>query len=269
LKGWRKYTATLALSVESAMEYRTNFLLSLASGSFAILIQYFVWTAIYESNPSENLFGYEYQQMIVYIVLAGLLSKVMATGFEWEIASDIKNGGLSRFLVQPIRYLPYRIMSFMGTKIVQLVMFSAISIIIFLVLSYTIGLEFDFSNVGLLLFVILLSLLLNCLLFYCISALAFWVSEISAVFIGLGVTTNILSGGIFPLDVFGDNVEKVLTMLPFPYVIYFPLNVINGIYSTKEILAGMIMQCLWIIVCFVVAKFLWHKGMKKYVAIGG
>lgn len=251
------------------MEYRTNFLLSLASGAFAILIQYFVWTAIYKSNPSNTLFGYEYEQMIVYIILAGLLSKVMSTGFEWEIASDIKNGGLSRFLVQPIRYLPYRIMNFLGAKLVQLFMFSIISAIILVSLYFSIGLELAFGNIGLLFLVILLSLLLNCLLFYCISALAFWITEIAAVFIGLGVVTNILSGGIFPLDVFGEKVEKVLLMLPFPYVIYFPLNILGGKYTMGDIVNGLLIQCFWIIICYALAKLLWHKGMKKYVAIGG
>jgi ABC-2 type transport system permease protein len=251
------------------MEYRMNFLLSLVSGAFTIIIQYFVWTAIYRSGMSGELFGYQYNQMIVYIIMAGILSKVMATGFEWEISADIKKGGLSKFLVQPIQYLPYRMMMFFGQKVIQLFMVSIISFIALNILGFSIGFEFDVKQIGLLVVIIFLSLLMNCLLFYSISALAFWVTEVWAIFIGLGVATNILSGGVFPLDVFGQKAQAVFSLLPFQYVIYFPLNIISSKYSTAEILKGMAIQCIWIVILYVFSKLIWKAGMKKYVAVGG
>lgn len=255
--------------MQSTMEYRMNFILSLVSSCFAIVIQYFVWTAIYHSNPSNELFGYQYNQMVVYIIMAGILSKIMATGFEYEISSDIKSGGLSKFLVQPIRYLPYRMMNFFGQKVIQLFMISIISFVLMIIFRYTIYFEFDVKQIGILLVVILLALLLNCLLFYMISAIAFWVTEIWAIFVGLGVLINLLSGGVFPLDVFGQKAQVVFRILPFQYVIYFPLNIISNQYSTTEILSGMLIQCTWIVILYVLSCLVWKAGLKKYVAVGG
>lgn len=265
----KKYITTFSQAMQSAMEYRADFLLSLLSGSFSVLIQFFLWNAIYQSNPSSELFGYQYNQMIVYIIMAGILSKVMQTGFEWEISSDIKNGGLSKYLVQPIHYMPYQIMSFLGKKLIQLFMVIIISILCMNLLGVTIGINFRFDQLGLLLLVILLALCMNFLIFYCISALAFWVTEIWAVFIGLGVVSNILSGGLFPLDVFGERLLAFFRLLPFQYVIYFPLNIISGKCTGEQILSGICIQLFWIVILAVISRILWHIGMKKYVAVGG
>ena len=47
--------------------------------------------------------------MIAYTFLAGLVARIVRTGFEYEIMDDIKNGKYSRFLVQPLGYFGYRL----------------------------------------------------------------------------------------------------------------------------------------------------------------
>ena len=47
---------------------------------------------------------------------------MVATGFEWEIADDIKNGGLNKYVIKPVGYLPYRIACFLGQKSFQAVL---------------------------------------------------------------------------------------------------------------------------------------------------
>ncbi|MDR2045186.1 MAG: ABC-2 family transporter protein [Clostridium sp.] len=269
MKSWKKYAAVFTLSMASTMEYRMNFLLSLVSGGFAILIQYFVWTAVYRRGAAGELFGYRYHQMIVYIIMAGVLSKVMATGFEWGIASDIKDGGLSKYLVQPVRYLPCQMMGFFGQKVIQIFMVGILSFVVLNVCGFTAGVGLDVPRIGLLAVTVFLALLLNCFLFYSISALAFWVTEVWAIFVGLGVAANILSGGVFPLDVFGPVAQAIFRVLPFQYVIYFPLNILTGKYDGARILEGICLQCVWILLLSLLAMFLWKAGMRKYIAVGG
>lgn len=269
MKGLRKYTAAFLLAMEGAMEYRANFLLGMLSGIFVVVIQYFVWTALYGSSDTGVLFGYDYGQMVVYIIMAGLLSRIMATGFEREVAEDIKNGGLSRFLVQPIGYLPYRVMLFFGEKAVQVVLVGGISVLVLTALHIGLGVTFAFGQTGLFILAVLLGLGVNCLLFYCISSLAFWATEVSGVFVAVTVFANILSGGIFPLDVFGETAQKVFKLLPFQYVIYFPLNIITGKTLGGEAVWGLGMQLLWLAGLYLLSLVLWRAGMRRYIAVGG
>jgi ABC-2 type transport system permease protein len=109
-----KYLKAFQLGIQSAMEYRADFILSLCSGGFIILIQCFLWTAVFDSSPHPVVYGYTFPQMIAYSIMAGLVAKIVAAGFQWEIVADIKNGGLNKFIVQPMSYFLYRICCFLG-----------------------------------------------------------------------------------------------------------------------------------------------------------
>ena len=270
MRALRKYAVAFSLEMQGSMEYRVDFLLSLVNGSFMIIVQFFLWTAIYNGDVQKELYGYNYSQMIVYVIMAGVLSKVMATGFEYDVEEDIKDGRLSRFLVQPIAYLPYRVLGFLGKKTIQIVMVLIISALVLGVLALTVGAEFRAADIGLAVLVIPLSLLLNCMLFYCISMLGFWMTQAWNVFNGMGVVSMILSGGIFPLDVFGSGARAVFRLLPFQYVVYFPLNILCGrLGGAADFWSGLLTQIVWILLLYALAKLLWKLGMKKYIAAGG
>lgn len=262
-----KYRAAFSQSVQAAMEYRSDFLLSLLSGSFAVVAQCFLWSSVYGGGGSR--FGYDYAQMIVYVVLAGVLGRLMVTGFEREIAEDIKSGGLSRYLVQPIGYFPYRVASFFGQKTAQLLFVAAIALALMGAMSASLGVSFADARLWWLVIVLPASLTLNCVLFYCLSMVAFWTTEASAVFTGIGLVTSIISGGVFPLDVLGEGAMRVSALLPFQYVTYFPLNIINGRYQTGDVLHGLLMQAVWTVLLFALSRVLWRAGMKRYIAAGG
>jgi ABC-2 type transport system permease protein len=94
-------------------------------------------------------------------------------------------------------------------------------------------------------------------------------TEAIGIFIGLRVASNILSGGVFPLDIFGSGAQTFFGLLPFQYVIYFPLNIICGRLPYSEIINGVIAQIFWIIILYALSKITWYFGMKKYIAAGG
>ena len=77
------------------MEYRVNFLFSLLSAAYPIFIQTFLWTAIYNASTEDVVYGYSYRQMIAYTFLAGLVSRIVRTGFEYEIMDDVKGSASS------------------------------------------------------------------------------------------------------------------------------------------------------------------------------
>jgi ABC-2 type transport system permease protein len=253
--------------MQSEMEFRISFLFIIFGGIFQIIISCFIWTAIYKSKTV--LYGYTYTQMITYSVMAGILTKIMLTQFQWGIAIDIKNGGLSKYIVQPISYFLFKLSEFFGRKIIQLVTIVVITSVLVFILNFGFNFRIELKMILIATPVILLSLILNSLLFYCMSLLAFWLTEVGAAFVGLGVAMNILSGGIFPLEVFGLKLERLFNLLPFKYIIYFPLNIINSRIDMNSINRGILLQCIWIIVLLTLVKILWNIGMKKYISAGG
>lgn len=257
------------MGFQSALEYRADFILSMFTGVFVIIIQCFLWAAVFAAASTPVVYGYTFPEMISYSIVAGIVARIVATGFELDIAEDIKNGGLSKFIVQPIGYFYFRIFSFLGKKALQSLVLFFISIAVLLVCSKTIGLKLDYIRILIFIPASFLAMLINFLIYYSISALAFVMAEVWGVFAATGQGVLMLSGGIFPLDVFGDKAAMVLGLLPFKYIVFFPVNIVNGRLTMSEILSGVILQIVWILVLLVVAVLSWKSGMKKYVAVGG
>ena len=265
----RKYVKAFELGFELAMEYRVNFLISLISAAYPIFIQTFLWTAIFNASEGGVVYGYTYQQMLAYTFLAGLIARIVRTGFEYEIMDDVKNGKFSKFLVQPLGYFPYRLCSFLGNKLPGQVMILAILAVMLVGLSLTGALSLTFGRLMAFFGSLVLAVVLNFLIFYCFSAMSFWIVEVGFLFEGIRIVTVLLSGGIFPLEVFGERFMQISSLLPFKYTVNYPINLLNGKISNAEALQGALIQLAWIGGCLLLANVLWKIGGKRYVAVGG
>ncbi|AKG34769.1 ABC transporter permease [Paenibacillus durus] len=264
-----KYIRVFKLGVQASMEYRLDFALSLISAFFPIMIQYYIWTAVYGRSGSGQFFGYTYGEMILYTIVAAIVTKIVTTNMDHVIASDIKDGALNKYLVQPASYFGLKLFTLLGQK---LFFFTVMLAVLFVVIFYfggRYGIHIPLVNIACFVAAMALSLILNFLISYTIAAIAFWLSEISYFFEMTGLLVIILSGGVFPIEVFGQAVSHLLNYLPFKYTIYFPSNVINGKLILSEITEGLLMQFFWIGVMFLVSKLVWRIGFKKYLGLGG
>jgi ABC-2 type transport system permease protein len=264
-----KYAKAFELGFQAELEYRLNFLLSLLSAAYPVFIQYFLWTAIYLNTPGNIVFGYTYQQMMAYTFLAGLVGRIVRTGFEYEIMEDVKSGKFSKFLVQPLGYFPYRIASYFGGKVPNLAILLAILAVVLIGLNAIWGVRVGLPRLLLFLVAIFLAVALNFLIFYAISAISFWLVEIGFLFEGIRIVFILFSGGIFPLEVFGPTFMRVMTFLPFMYTISFPIKVLNGTLTMNQVWQGIFVQLFWIGVMYLAASVLWPVGSKRFVSVGG
>lgn len=265
----KKYVYIFIMALQSALEYRMNLFLSLVSGVFMMAVQCCLWNAVFTSSGKEIINGYTYHHMILYSVIVGMVSKLITTEFENEIANDIKNGAFSKFLTQPMRYALYRFFHFMGGKMVQTTVIMLFITVFLVIYSYYGDMEISLLRILAFLLSCILAMVINFLLFYSVSTLAFVVTEVWGIFIAFQQGVLLLGGGIFPLDFFGDTVYKILHVLPFEYVLFFPVNVINGYLNIYEIVSGLWMQLFWMALLAVVSKASWKWGTKRYIAAGG
>ncbi|NGP61605.1 hypothetical protein FLT15_25620 [Paenibacillus thiaminolyticus] len=251
------------------MEYRLQFLIGLVSLIFPIGIQSLIWTAVYRSSADGVLYGYDYSQMILYTLLSGIVTKLVMTQLEHTIAEDIKSGGLNAYLVRPISYFGYRLSAYAGSRVISdTVLLGLVAAVLLIAVRY--GYD-PLPPVRLALFAaaLLLAAAVQFLLSYAICALAFRLAEISYFFVITGLIVQIVSGGIVPLEVFGETVNGWFSLLPFKYTIYFPVNVLTGRIPASESLDVIAIQCGWIVILAGTAHIAWRIGLKRYVGLGG
>jgi len=264
-----KYARAYAIGMQNALEYRMDFFLNMVSALFPIFIQVFMWTAIYEKTGQGAVFGYTYSQMIVYTVLASLLNRLLRTSFEYEISEDIKTGGLNKFIIRPIAHFPYRLAVFLGQKTVHTGLISVVLVIMVVVSVKVTGLPIGPAQVLGFLPAFVLAFVMNFILFYLVSAIAFWLTEIGFFFEAVRIVFIALSGGIFPIDVLGEDAARILRLLPFQYTINFPVDVLNGRITGRDTVLGLVVQVVWILLLSGLTVWIWKVGSRKYVAVGG
>lgn len=264
-----KYRCVFLMGLENALEYRMDFLLSLLSTLFPIVVQTFLWRYLYADPASSGFTGYSYSQILFYTLSASMVSQFVHTGFEYSINQDIKDGGLQKYLIRPVRYSLYQFCSFFGKK-------APASILLFGFLGAELLLSFFFLKLDVtllrivwFLLCLVLALALNFFLFYCVALSSFWFTDVSKLFGTISVVIVVISGGVFPMDIFGPLASRLSALLPFGYTTQFPVNVLSGKLDLSAALFGTVCQLIWILFFWALSNVLWKRGLKRYVAVGG
>jgi len=280
-RGAGKYLRSLSIGLRGALEYRANFFVSLLGAVSPVVIQTALWTCLYAPNPAEasaaagagsgdglRLFGFTYAQMLGYTVIANIVSRLVRTSFEYDLNSDIRNGGLDRFLVKPIDYFGFRMAQFIGAKSAEAVFMCVFLAASLAVLSAVTGLGVGIAAVLGFVAAMALAFLLNFLIFWCVGLLGFWLTEIGFLFEAARIVIITASGGIFPLSVFGPTGEAILRAMPFRFTIQFPTEILCGRVAGAELGMGLLVAALWAAALVFLSRALWAIGLRRFVAVG-
>ncbi len=263
-----RYRCVFLMGVEQALEYRVSFLLSMLSAVFPIIIQTTMWNYLYSHSDAAAVFGYEQGQILLYALLANIVTQLVSTGFEGEMNEDIKMGGLNKYLVRPIEYRGYQFFRFLGQKIPRLMVIAPVMVIIIAAAVWQ-GLALSAGRVSAFLISLLLAVILNFLIYFCVGLLGFWFTDVDKLFGTISIVLIVLSGGVFPMDIFGGFWEKLMQWMPFGYATQFSVNIINGRLDWGHVGIGFLFQTGWIICFACLGHILWKRGLKRYAAIGG
>ena len=263
-----KYRKSFTTGLKASVEYRFNFFLSLAGAVSPVVIQTALWIVLYQGGgEGDALFGFTFTQMIAWTVIAQLVSRLVRTGFEYEVNSDIKSGSLDRYLVKPVSYFGYRLFSFLGDKAAQSLFSCVLLAAAVAVLGTVTGFAVTGRNAALFSVALVLAFVLNFLLFWCVGLAGFWLTEIGFLFEAVRIVIIAASGGIFPLSVFGPEGERILSLLPFRYTIQFPADLLAGRIPESLILRQFALAVFWIAVLTIAARFVWKRGIRRFTAV--
>ena len=265
----KKYKTAFLVGVSNSMEFRFDFFMNLLSTVFPIIMQVFIWISMYGGSGGDALYGYTFPQMIMYVVVAGAVSKFTSTGVEYMVNEDIHTGGIAKYLVRPVNYIGFRLSDIIGNKFSSMITMIFLTIGALFVLFFAV--DFTVSPLAVLLFfpALAFATVLNFFLFFCLSMLAFWLTEIGNFFHAMSVVIMVMSGGVFPVSVFGSTYERIAKFIPLTYTVNYPIQILAGTVGIGEAVQVLAIQLFWICVLAVLARITWSCGLKKYVAVGG
>ena len=105
---------------------------------------------------------------------------------------------------------------------------------------------------------------------YVLCMFAFWYERVAAMDAVIYLPYMFLSGLVFPFEALvkalPGSVMGVLLWTPFPYMVWFPASLVVG--GGPPIMLGLKVMTGWLIVFYIISRWLWKKGLKHYSAMG-
>lgn len=267
----RKYFHVLNLGIQNTLVYRVNFLFRASFALVPLAATLFLWKTIYAGKGAgAQVAGYTLAEMVSYYLIVTLVDALTAvTDDDWQVASDIREGTISQFLVKPIDYLGYRLCLFLSGRLVYTAVAGVPIVLFFLLQRQYFVLPADWTTFGLFAGSLVLTGLLQFFISYTLALLAFWVLEV-ATFIFIAFAFEYIAGGhLFPLDILPPGLMEALAYTPFPYLLFFPVSVYLGQTTGAALWRGLALQAGWTLAAYLLARWVWRRGIRHYAAFGG
>jgi len=249
--------------------YRVNFVLEVAGGILSILIVIFLWLAVYRFSGRAELGSFTLPEMITYLLGGGVINSFLLTTAENpETSQSIQDGSLSNLLIQPISpYWVWFSRDLAGKAFLGLIGLAGYALV---ALFFSGSLVFPVDPLRLVVFGFALAsaVLLQFLTFESLNLLAFWIENTYGLRFSMRVIMEVAGGALIPLSFFPAMLQTLFSLLPFPYLIYFPMQIYLNKIETGLALSELGQTAAWIAGLAALNAFLWRAGLRRYTAMG-
>jgi len=265
----KKYWRIFLVSFEQEFAYRLNFVLWRVRNVFQILLTYFLWSSVF-ANPQTQIFGYDRTKILTYVFGIMIVRALVFSARAMDVSQDVAHGDLSNYLLKPVSYFKYWFTRDVASKFLNLSFAALEFTALFLILKPPFFFQTNLLSLLIFLVSIILAILIYFLLLFIVSSTPFWVPEIAwgSHFLVTVVIIEALSGSLFPVNILPVGIRSVVMATPFPYLIYFPVEVYLGNIAGAGLVGGIMVASAWVGVLWISLNYVWQKGLKVYQAIG-
>jgi ABC-2 type transport system permease protein len=185
----------------------------------------------------------------------------------WTVGDQIRSGTMNIHLLRPLSPIFDALAAECAGKVVYMAFIVPMTVILGLVLKP----DFHFTSTTVMKFILALGMAWALRFFwgYWIALLAFWATRANALLAVQDSLIFLLAGQVAPTTLLPDILEKTAVILPFRYMIGFPVEILTGDLSGSEIQLGFLTQAGWLVFTFLLFLRVWRVGVKQYSAVGG
>ena len=252
----------MAMSYE--LSHAVKFLSLALGGVITTLLFCILWVA--GSNQGVGSVSREY--VISYFLLVLLFTRLTADVSVRITMDSISRGNFSKFLVKPFSYLTEILGANLGEQTLQ-----TLFVIPFFVAGNILFKEdiiFDMSPYTVFLAVgaVFMASIIKFLSSQIYSQLAFTVKENNGLRILYENSIIILSGEMIPYMALPSYAIPFLQVLPFRYMLSFPIEILMGGMRPYDIQFGFAVSGIWLLLLLLIYKICYAVNIKKYEAEG-
>lgn len=248
----------------SWMQHRGFFFLLAFGWMIPPLIYLFVWST---AAGGESIGGLTQDEFIAYYIILIVVNQLTYSQTNWTVGDEIRYGGMNAWLLRPM----WPVFQTLSTELAGKVVYLTFTIPVAVLLALLLRPQVSFTSQNILLFLpaLVMAWALRFFWGYWIALLAFWATRADALLALQDSLIFLLGGLVAPTRLLPEGLRALATVLPFRYMVAFPVEVLTGQLPPAGIRYGFLIQAGWLAVALVLYAVLWRKGVKHYAAVGG
>jgi ABC-2 type transport system permease protein len=257
----QQFKTTLAMM----FQYRASLVIWTVGQILEPLVYLIVWSAV-ASGTGGSVGNYTPADFAAYFIVLMVVNQVTYTWIMYEFEYRVRHGAFSAALLKPVHPIHSDIADNVTSKVITLPIVGLVAV--GLMLAFQTSISPPFWAVLVFIPSLFLAFLVRFLLEWTLAQTAFWTTRVSAVNQTYFVALLFLSGQIAPLTLMPAPIQVVSYILPFRWLLSFPVELISGRVSATGAMIGIGAQLGWLAASIVLLKFVWSKGVKTYTAVG-
>ncbi len=262
---WQVYRGYFRTSLAVQFQYRVAMFIWLLGGIMEPLVYLVVWTTVARQQGGA-VGGFSVQDFAAYYIAAMLVNHAVFTWIMWEYDWRIRSGEFSTVLLKPIHPIHSDIADNLAYKVLTLTVMGPAALLLMWLFQprwepqpWAVAL-FPLSLIG--------AFFTRFFLDWTLAMAAFWTTRINAINQAYFVVLIFFAGRVAPLDLFPTVVQRLAYVLPFRWMLAFPVELILGRLEPGAALWGLAAQALWIGIGIFLARTVYRAGIRRYAAFG-
>ncbi len=228
------------------------------------LIYLFVWST---AAGGRTIGGFTRGEFIAYYLILIAVNQITYSQTNWTVGDIIRGGQISTLLLYPMSPLYNAVASEIAGKVVYMVFVIPVTA----ALAVALHPDLHPSLLDGLAFVPALGFawMLRFFWGYWLALLAFWAARADLLLAVQDTLIFLLAGQVAPVALLPGLMNTAAILLPFRYMVGFPVEVLAGNLSRADLLTGFILQIGWLIAAVSLYRLMWIRGLRRYAAVGG
>jgi ABC-2 type transport system permease protein len=264
----RLLRTALVYELRKVTTWRVGFVLrEVMRGMWRPLVMIFVYRAIL-ADSDRRLGGYSYEDMVRYLILAATFEKLLFHQRGLDLADQVFQGYVTKYLVMPLRYYVLALARFgqhLGVQAVVVTILWGLGALILPQWWPRPASAFALVEAATLVVLGSYCYFLACFIVNC---LAFWLDVVWTLFAMTSFIFSFVAGVLVPVSLMPEPLRDAFHWL-FPYwAVSAPVELFLGRLGHADFVRGTWILLATIVVLELVRQTLWRRGLAHYTGSG-